>query len=108
MLDEMAMQLNQEKSDHKEALSDLKLQHEKEASVHGSAAFNGFSPSVFFFVWFLYMSVEFLCFELSLICFHLFLFVWFLVFKMCKNKEKPNIFIRFSESLLLLSLLCIP
>lgn len=30
MLDEMAMQLNQEKSDHKEALSDLKLQHEKE------------------------------------------------------------------------------
>lgn len=33
MLDEMAMQLNQEKSDHKEALSDLKLQHEKEASV---------------------------------------------------------------------------
>lgn len=42
MLDEMAMQLNQEKSDHKEALSDLKLQHEKEASVHGSAAFNCF------------------------------------------------------------------
>ncbi|KAG7242011.1 hypothetical protein INR49_024625, partial [Caranx melampygus] len=31
MLDDMAMQLNQEKSDHKEALSDLKLQHEKEA-----------------------------------------------------------------------------
>uniref|UniRef100_A0A8D0ATT0 GRIP1 associated protein 1 n=1 Tax=Sander lucioperca TaxID=283035 RepID=A0A8D0ATT0_SANLU len=30
MLDDMAMQLNQEKSDHKEALSDLKLQHEKE------------------------------------------------------------------------------
>ncbi|XP_040007687.1 GRIP1-associated protein 1 isoform X2 [Xiphias gladius] len=30
MLDGMAMQLNQEKSDHKEALSDLKLQHEKE------------------------------------------------------------------------------
>ncbi|XP_075882849.1 GRIP1-associated protein 1 isoform X9 [Nelusetta ayraudi] len=30
MLDEMAIQLNQEKSDHKEALSDLKLQHEKE------------------------------------------------------------------------------
>ncbi|XP_063321498.1 GRIP1-associated protein 1 isoform X3 [Pelmatolapia mariae] len=30
MLDEMAMQLNQEKSDHKEALSDLKLHHEKE------------------------------------------------------------------------------
>lgn len=47
MLDEMAMQLNQEKSDHKEALSDLKLQHEKEASVHGSAAFNGFYPSQF-------------------------------------------------------------
>uniref|UniRef100_A0A3B5AXC3 GRIP1 associated protein 1 n=1 Tax=Stegastes partitus TaxID=144197 RepID=A0A3B5AXC3_9TELE len=33
MLDDMAMQLNQEKSDHKEALSDLKLQHEKEVSV---------------------------------------------------------------------------
>lgn len=47
MLDEMAMQLNQEKSDHKEALSDLKLQHEKEASGHGSAAFNGFYPSQF-------------------------------------------------------------
>ncbi|KAM9786334.1 GRIP1-associated protein 1 [Neosynchiropus ocellatus] len=30
MLDDMAMQLNQEKSNHKEALSDLKLQHEKE------------------------------------------------------------------------------
>lgn len=30
MLDEMAIQLNQEKSNHKEALSDLKLQHEKE------------------------------------------------------------------------------
>ncbi|XP_068191143.1 GRIP1-associated protein 1 isoform X3 [Antennarius striatus] len=30
MLDDMAIQLNQEKSDHKEALSDLKLQHEKE------------------------------------------------------------------------------
>ncbi|KAM4571699.1 GRIP1-associated protein 1 isoform 2-T2 [Fundulus diaphanus] len=30
MLDEMATQLNQVKSDHKEALSDLKLQHEKE------------------------------------------------------------------------------
>ncbi|XP_072305534.1 GRIP1-associated protein 1 isoform X2 [Eucyclogobius newberryi] len=30
MLDDMAMQLTQEKSDHKEALSDLKLQHEKE------------------------------------------------------------------------------
>ncbi|KAG7471596.1 hypothetical protein JOB18_023405 [Solea senegalensis] len=30
MLDDLAMQLNQEKSDHKEALSDLKLQHEKE------------------------------------------------------------------------------
>ncbi|KAI4788501.1 hypothetical protein KUCAC02_035815 [Chaenocephalus aceratus] len=30
MLDEMAVQLMQEKSDHKEALSDLKLQHEKE------------------------------------------------------------------------------
>ncbi|XP_072223151.1 GRIP1-associated protein 1 isoform X2 [Leuresthes tenuis] len=30
MLDDMATQLNQEKSDHKEALSDLKLQHEKE------------------------------------------------------------------------------
>ncbi|KAM4610478.1 GRIP1-associated protein 1 isoform 1-T1 [Polymixia lowei] len=30
MLDDMAMQLNQEKSDHKEAMSDLKLQHEKE------------------------------------------------------------------------------
>nr|XP_020470648.1 GRIP1-associated protein 1 isoform X3 [Monopterus albus] len=30
MLDDMAMQLNQEKFDHKEALSDLKLQHEKE------------------------------------------------------------------------------
>ncbi|KAF7647400.1 hypothetical protein LDENG_00172960 [Lucifuga dentata] len=30
MLDDMAMQLNQEKSDHKEALSDLRLQHEKE------------------------------------------------------------------------------
>lgn len=33
MLDEMAIQLNQEKSDHKEALSDLKLQHEKEARL---------------------------------------------------------------------------
>lgn len=32
MLDDMAIQLNQEKSDHKEALSDLKLQHEKEVS----------------------------------------------------------------------------
>uniref|UniRef100_A0A3B3ZTC5 Uncharacterized protein n=1 Tax=Periophthalmus magnuspinnatus TaxID=409849 RepID=A0A3B3ZTC5_9GOBI len=32
MLDDMAMQLNQEKSDHKEALSDLKLQHEKEVA----------------------------------------------------------------------------
>ncbi|XP_030278195.1 GRIP1-associated protein 1 isoform X2 [Sparus aurata] len=30
MLDDMAIQLSQEKSDHKEALSDLKLQHEKE------------------------------------------------------------------------------
>uniref|UniRef100_A0A3B3CUG7 GRIP1 associated protein 1 n=1 Tax=Oryzias melastigma TaxID=30732 RepID=A0A3B3CUG7_ORYME len=30
MLDDMAIQLIQEKSDHKEALSDLKLQHEKE------------------------------------------------------------------------------
>uniref|UniRef100_A0A8D3E529 GRIP1 associated protein 1 n=1 Tax=Scophthalmus maximus TaxID=52904 RepID=A0A8D3E529_SCOMX len=30
MLDDMAVQLTQEKSDHKEALSDLKLQHEKE------------------------------------------------------------------------------
>ncbi|XP_034021500.1 GRIP1-associated protein 1-like, partial [Thalassophryne amazonica] len=30
MLDDMAMQLNQEKCDHKEALSNLKLQHEKE------------------------------------------------------------------------------
>uniref|UniRef100_A0A7N6BGP3 GRIP1 associated protein 1 n=1 Tax=Anabas testudineus TaxID=64144 RepID=A0A7N6BGP3_ANATE len=30
MLDDMAMQLTQEKCDHKEALSDLKLQHEKE------------------------------------------------------------------------------
>ncbi|XP_070695975.1 GRIP1-associated protein 1 isoform X3 [Pempheris klunzingeri] len=30
MLDDMAIQLNQEKSDHKEALSDLKLHHEKE------------------------------------------------------------------------------
>ncbi|XP_061591656.1 GRIP1-associated protein 1 isoform X2 [Cololabis saira] len=30
MLDDMAQQLNQEKSDHKEALSDLRLQHEKE------------------------------------------------------------------------------
>ncbi|XP_077370355.1 GRIP1-associated protein 1 isoform X2 [Festucalex cinctus] len=30
MLDDMAIQLNQEKSNHKEALSDLKLQHEKE------------------------------------------------------------------------------
>ncbi|XP_029291735.1 GRIP1-associated protein 1 [Cottoperca gobio] len=30
MLDDMAVQLMQEKSDHKEALSDLKLQHEKE------------------------------------------------------------------------------
>ncbi|XP_047219121.1 GRIP1-associated protein 1 isoform X2 [Girardinichthys multiradiatus] len=30
MLDEMATQLNQVKSDHKEVLSDLKLQHEKE------------------------------------------------------------------------------
>uniref|UniRef100_A0A3P8WUK5 GRIP1 associated protein 1 n=1 Tax=Cynoglossus semilaevis TaxID=244447 RepID=A0A3P8WUK5_CYNSE len=30
MLDDMAMQLNQEMSVHKEALSDLKLQHEKE------------------------------------------------------------------------------
>lgn len=30
MLDEMAIQLSQEKSDHKEALSDLRLQHEKE------------------------------------------------------------------------------
>ncbi|XP_054624025.1 GRIP1-associated protein 1 isoform X4 [Dunckerocampus dactyliophorus] len=30
ILDDMAIQLNQEKSDHKEALSDLKLQHEKE------------------------------------------------------------------------------
>ncbi|KAM6924439.1 GRIP1-associated protein 1 [Xenentodon cancila] len=30
MLDDMAQQLNQEKSNHKEALSDLKLQHEKE------------------------------------------------------------------------------
>ncbi|XP_037553400.1 GRIP1-associated protein 1-like, partial [Nematolebias whitei] len=30
MLDEMATQLNQLKSDHKEALSDLNLQHEKE------------------------------------------------------------------------------
>ncbi|XP_056129534.1 GRIP1-associated protein 1 isoform X2 [Lampris incognitus] len=30
MLDDMAMQLNQAQSDHKEALSDLKLQHEKE------------------------------------------------------------------------------
>ncbi|KAK2850916.1 hypothetical protein Q5P01_007192 [Channa striata] len=30
MLDDMAMQLTQEKSNHKEALSDLKLQHEKE------------------------------------------------------------------------------
>ncbi|KAK9514693.1 hypothetical protein VZT92_025389 [Zoarces viviparus] len=30
MLDDLAMQLNQEKSDQKEALSDLKLQHEKE------------------------------------------------------------------------------
>lgn len=33
MLDEMAIQLNQEKSNHKEALSDLKLQHEKEARL---------------------------------------------------------------------------
>lgn len=33
MLDDMAIQLNQEKSDHKEALSDLKLQHEKEARL---------------------------------------------------------------------------
>ncbi|XP_054868838.1 GRIP1-associated protein 1 [Amphiprion ocellaris] len=32
MLDDMAIQLNQEKSDHKEALSDLKLQHEKEVT----------------------------------------------------------------------------
>ncbi|KAM6982521.1 GRIP1-associated protein 1 isoform 2-T3 [Tautogolabrus adspersus] len=30
MLDDMAIQLSQDKSDHKEALSDLKLQHEKE------------------------------------------------------------------------------
>ncbi|CAN9515308.1 unnamed protein product [Ophioblennius macclurei] len=30
MLDDMAMQMNQEKVDHKEALSDLRLQHEKE------------------------------------------------------------------------------
>ncbi|XP_067382105.1 GRIP1-associated protein 1 isoform X3 [Channa argus] len=30
MLDDMAMQLTQEKSNHKEAVSDLKLQHEKE------------------------------------------------------------------------------
>ncbi|XP_077581269.1 GRIP1-associated protein 1 isoform X3 [Stigmatopora nigra] len=30
MLDDMAIQLNQEKSNHKEALSDFKLQHEKE------------------------------------------------------------------------------
>ncbi|XP_061540480.1 GRIP1-associated protein 1 isoform X4 [Phycodurus eques] len=30
MLDDMAIQLNQEKSNHKEALSDLRLQHEKE------------------------------------------------------------------------------
>ncbi|XP_047441830.1 GRIP1-associated protein 1 isoform X3 [Mugil cephalus] len=30
MLDDMSMQLNQEKSVHKEALSDLRLQHEKE------------------------------------------------------------------------------
>lgn len=34
MLDDMAIQLNQEKSDHKEALSDLKLQHEKEVRRH--------------------------------------------------------------------------
>jgi len=34
MLDDMATQLNQEKSDHKEALSDLKLQHEKEVSLY--------------------------------------------------------------------------
>lgn len=30
MLDDMASQLNQVKSDHKEALSDLRLLHEKE------------------------------------------------------------------------------
>lgn len=34
MLDDMAIQLSQEKSDHKEALSDLKLQHEKEVRHH--------------------------------------------------------------------------
>lgn len=33
MLDEMATQMHQVKSDHKEALSDLKLQHEKEVSL---------------------------------------------------------------------------
>lgn len=55
-----------------------------------------------FFVWFLYIV------SLLWIIADLFLFVWFLVFKMCKNKEKPQIFIRFSEFFLLLSLLCIP
>lgn len=40
MLDDMAIQLNQEKSDHKEALSDLKLQHEKEVSCSIQVCFN--------------------------------------------------------------------
>lgn len=41
MLDEMAIQLNQEQSNHKEALSDLKLQHGKEVRhTHTCLPFN--------------------------------------------------------------------
>lgn len=56
MLDEMAIQLNQEKSNHKEALSDLKLQHEKEVRYKDTFA----SLLLNFLVYFLLSSSFFI------------------------------------------------